>query len=303
MNYYIWDKQTRLLGIPAEIILETRPDFRNDDVIVISNEEENIITVESKTHFKELYNIDSNDVDIVALSVIHEMKKENTKTIKEALKELDEERDPDSSLKSYMDIIRELEEEARREEEYNAYIEAKADRYEDPDVKVISLADIGDNVKIKKINIVLEHAFLAEDKENLRKLKCMYKYNERLDELKLQLSKAELAGNEREVNMVSKEIELLNSEIEDECNATVKLDATAIYDYGDNLIIHCENNLNMIIDNSIVDSFRENAIEYERRDENNERYKVHYKTINISLSGWYNELNERGNTIFITNID
>ena len=57
MNYYIWDKQTRLLGIPAEIILETRPDFRNDDVIVISNEEENIITVESKAHFKDLYNI------------------------------------------------------------------------------------------------------------------------------------------------------------------------------------------------------------------------------------------------------
>ena len=53
MNYYIWDKQTRLLGIPANIILETRPDFRNDDVIVISDEEESIITVESKTHFKE----------------------------------------------------------------------------------------------------------------------------------------------------------------------------------------------------------------------------------------------------------
>lgn len=303
MNYFIWDKQTRLLGIPAEIILETRPDFRNDEVIVISNEEENIITVESKTYFKDLYNIDSNDVDIIALSVIHEMKKEGTKTIKEALKELDDERDPDSTLKTYMDIIRELEEEARQEEEYNAYIEAKADRYEDPDVKVISLKDISDEVKVKKINVVLEHVFIAEDKDKLYDLKCMYKFNNTMDELKMKLSKAELEGNEQEINRIHKEIGLLNNDIEDECNATIKIDATALYDYGDNLIIHCENNLNMIVDNSIVESFRENSIEYERRDDNNEKYKVHYKTINITLSGWYNELNERGNTIFVTNID
>ena len=301
MNYYIWDKQTRLLGIPANIILETRPDFRNDDVIVISDEEESIITVESKTYFKELYDISSDDVDIVALAVIHEMRKESTKTIKEALKELDDERDPDSSLKSYMDIIRELEEEARREEEYNAYIEAKADRYDDPNVKVINLEDV--TAKVKKINVVLEHVFIAEDRENLSKLKCLEKYNNALNELKMKLSKAELEGDEQAVNMVNKEITLLSDEIEDECNATIKIDATAIYDYGDNIIIHGENNLNMIIDTSIVDSFRENSIEYERRGKDNEKYKVHYKTVNITLSGWYNELNERGNTVFVTNID
>lgn len=301
MNYYIWDKQTRLLGIPANIILETRPDFRNDDVIIISDEEESIITVESKTHFKELYDISSDDVDIVALAVIHEMRKESTKTIKEALKELDDERDPDSSLKSYMDIIRELEEEARREEEYNAYIEAKADRYDDPDVKVISLEDV--TAKVKKINVVLEHVFIAEDRENLSKLKCLEKYNNALNELKMKLSKAELEGDEQAVNMVNKEITLLSDEIEDECNATIKIDATAIYDYGDNIIIHGENNLNMIIDTSIVDSFRENSIEYERREEDDNKYRVHYKTVNIKLSGWYNELNERGNTVFVTNID
>lgn len=301
MNYYIWDKQTRLLGIPANIILETRPDFRNDDVIIISDEEESIITVESKTHFKELYDISSDDVDIVALAVIHEMRKESTKTIKEALKELDDERDPDSSLRTYMDIIRELEEEARREEEYNAYIEAKADRYDDPNVKIINLEDV--TAEVKKISVVLDHVFIAEDRENLSKLKCLEKYNNTLNELKMKLAKAELEGDEQAVNMVNKEITLLSEEIEDECNATIKIDATAIYDYGDNIIIHGENNLNMIIDTSIVDSFRENSIEYERREEDDNKYRVHYKTVNIKLSGWYNELNERGNTVFVTNID
>jgi hypothetical protein len=229
------------------------------------------------------------------------MRKESTKTIKEALKELDDERDPDSSLRTYMDIIRELEEEARREEEYNAYIEAKADRYDDPDVKVINLEDV--TAKVKKINVVLEHVFIAEDRENLSKLKCLEKYNNALNELKMKLSKAELEGDEQAASMVIKEIALLSDEIEDECNATIKIDATAIYDYGDNIIIHGENNLNMIIDTSIVDSFRENSIEYERRGEDDEKYKVHYKTVNITLSGWYNELNERGNTVFVTNID
>lgn len=303
MNYYIWDKQSRLLGLPASVILESRPDFRDDDVIVISNEMTDIITVETKTYFKELYNITSDDVDIIALSTIHEMRKDEIKTIKEVLKELDDKRDPDSTLKTYMDIIKELEEEAKQEEEYNAYIEAKADRYEDPAVKVISLKDISDEVKVKKINVVLEHVFIPEDGDKLYDLKCMYKFNDAMNELTMKLSKAELEGDEQEINRVRKEIELLNKDIEDECNATIKIDATALYDYGDNLIIHCENNLNMIVDNSIVESFRENSIEYERRDDNNEKYKVHYKTINIILSGWYNELNERGNTIFVTNID
>ena len=165
------------------------------------------------------------------------------------------------------------------------------------------IKDIADEVKVKKIIVVLEHAFIVEDEDKLYNLKCMYKFNNAINELKMKLSKAKLEGDEQEINRLYKEIELLNNDIEDECNATIKIDATAIYDYGDNLIIHCENNLNMIVDNSIVESFRENSIEYERRDDNNEKYKVHYKTINITLSDWYNQLNERGNTIFVTNID
>ena len=302
MNYYIWDKQSRLLGIPASVILENRPDFRNDDVIVISNETNGIITIESKTYFKELYEITSDDVDIVALAAIHEMRKDEIKTVEEVLKELDDERDSNSSLKPYMEILKELEEDAKQEEEYNAYIASK-DRYEDPDVKVISLYDIPDDVKVKKINVVLSHAFIVEDKSNITNLKCMKKYKDNLEVLKQKLSKAELEGDDSTVNMVNKELALLHADVEDECDATVKIDAIAIYDYNDALIIQCENGLNMIIDSVIVDSIRENSIEYERRGEDNENYKVHYKTVNIELIGWYNELNERGNTIFVTNID
>ena len=302
MNYYIWDKQSRLLGIPASVILETRPDFRDDDVIVISNETNSIITVESKTYFKELYEITSDDVDIVALATIHEMRKDEIKTVEEVLKELDDERDPNSPLKTYMEILKELEEDAKQEEEYNAYIASK-DRYEDPDVKVISLHDIPEDVKVKKINVVLSHAFIAEDRSNITDLKCMKKYKDNLEALKQKLTKAELEGDESAVNMVNKELALLHADVEDECDATVKIDAIALYDYNDALIVQCENGMNMIIDSAIIDSFRENSIEYERRGEDNEKYKVHYKTVNIVLSGWYNELNERGNTIFVTNID
>ena len=76
MNYYIWDKQTALLGIQPNVLLDIRPDFKYDDVIVITNEDENIITVETKTYFKDMYNIESDDTDIVALAVIHGMDEE-----------------------------------------------------------------------------------------------------------------------------------------------------------------------------------------------------------------------------------
>ena len=48
---------------------------------------------------------------------------------------------------------------------------------------------------------------------------------------------------------------------------------------------------------------KESAIEYEKTNtENGERFRVHYKTINIELAKYYNELCERGNSVFITRL-
>jgi hypothetical protein len=45
---------------------------------------------------------------------------------------------------------------------------------------------------------------------------------------------------------------------------------------------------------------RTNSIEYEKRKEgSDEKYRVHYKTVNIVLDECFNELVERNNTAFI----
>jgi hypothetical protein len=293
MKYFIWDKESRILGIPAQIILETRPDFKNDIVIVISNDNNEIITVESKTCLKDMYEIHSDDIDIIAQAAMTKIAKDNPKTIVEALKEKDDVRE-DDTVRAYLDIL----------EDFNKVeIDESEDKYEDPDVKIIDLSDVSEGIEVKKLRVNLSHVFIAEDKSKIANMQCMVNYKTEKEKLTMKLEKAKMEGDYHEVNLITREIELLDYDISDECDAKIKLDVERIFDYGDNIIMHCVNGLNVIIDTSIVNSLRENAIEYEKRKENNEKYRVHYKTVDIVLNAWYNELNERGNTVFITNID
>ena len=50
MDYYVWDKKSNLIGMSAMTIMNSRPDFKHDDVIVIhkKGEPENIVMVETK---------------------------------------------------------------------------------------------------------------------------------------------------------------------------------------------------------------------------------------------------------------
>ena len=153
------------------------------------------------------------------------------------------------------------------------------------------------------MRINLSHVFIAEDKSKIPDMNCMYIYKSEMENLSVKLDKAKLKGDDHEIELLNREIELLSFDIADECEARIKLDAERIFDYGDNIIIQCVDGLNVIIDTTVINSLRENAIEYEKRRENNEKYRVHYKTVDIVLNSWYNELNERGKTVFITNID
>ena len=293
MKYFIWDKESRILGIPAQIILETRPDFKNDIVIVISNDKNEIITVESKTCLKDMYEIYSDDIDTIAQAAMNKIARDNPKTIVEALKEKDDARE-DDTVRAYLDILEDFK---------KVEIDESEDKYEDPDVKIIDLSDVPEGIEVKKMRVNLSHVFIAEDKSKIADMKCMTNYKTEKEKLVIKLEKARIEGDDHEVNLITREIELLEYDINDECDARIKLDAERIFDYGDNIIIHCVNGLNIIIDTTIINSLRENAIEYEKRKENNEKYRVHYKTVDIVLNSWYNELNERGNTVFITNID
>lgn len=296
MNYYIWDKQTALLGIQPNVLLDIRPDFKYDDVIVITNEDEDIITVETKTYFKDMYNIESDDPDIVALAVIHGMD-EDELTIEDKLQQMDEESDYELS---FTDILEDVMN--RYNEKQNTSLATKyIDTFEDPYVKIIDLSDVSEDVESKKLTVVFQHAFITEIKE-IEKLKFMSKFKETEELLLDKKEKALHEGDDISVELIDKELKALESEIEDTCDITFKVDAKAIYHYDSNLLIECENGQMINVNSEVIESLRESAIEYEKSRGNGERYKVHYKTVNIELSECYNEVIERGNSVFIIEI-
>lgn len=296
MNYYIWDKQTALLGIQPNVLLDIRPDFKYDDVIVITNEDEDIITVETKTYFKDMYNIESDDPDIVALAVIHGMD-EDELTIEDKLQQMDEESDYELSFTDILEDVMNKYNEKQNTSLATKYI----DTFEDPYVKIIDLSDVSEDVESKKLTVVFQHAFITEIKE-IEKLKFMSKFKETEELLLDKKEKALHEGDDISVELIDKELKALESEIEDTCDITFKVDAKAIYHYDSNLLIECENGQMINVNSEVIESLRESAIEYEKSRGNGERYKVHYKTVNIELSECYNEVIERGNSVFIIEI-
>ena len=243
-----------------------------------------------------MYNIESDDPDIVALAVIHGMD-EDELTIEDKLQQMDEESDYELS---FTDILEDVMN--RYNEKQNTSLATKyIDTFEDPYVKIIDLSDVSEDVESKKLTVVFQHAFITEIKE-IEKLKFMSKFKETEELLLDKKEKALHEGDDISVELIDKELKALESEIEDTCDITFKVDAKAIYHYDSNLLIECENGQMINVNSEVIESLRESAIEYEKSRGNGERYKVHYKTVNIELSECYNEVIERGNSVFIIEI-
>lgn len=303
--YYIWDKKSDLMGVAASVMLDARPDFKYDDVLVICNEKATIVTIETKSYFKEFYNIDSDDPDEVAKQVIEKMDEDELTLDKKIEDNLSDE---DKDDKSFMDIIEDVMSKIKDEHPDEIYfIEDITDKFmdddfEDPYVKNIDLSDASEDAEVKKLTVVFSHAFITEIK-NLENLKFMEKYKSTKQLLLDKREKALHEDDEISLELLNKELTSLYKEIEDTCDITFKVDATSIQHYDTNMIIHCENGQTIIINNDVVESVRESAIEYEKtKDGGNGRYRVHYKTVNIELSECYNEVLERGNSVFIVEI-
>lgn len=305
MRYYIWDKKSELLGISASVMLDARPDFKDDDVLVICNEKATVIIIETKSYFKEAYLIDSNDPHAVARQVIEKMDEEESTLDKKIEENLSDEDKEDTS---FMDIIEDVMSKIKNDYPDEVYfVEDVTDKfmdddYEDPYVKNIDLTDVNEDVEVKKLTVVFSHAFITEIKD-LENLKFMDKYNSTKQLLIDKREKAMHEDDEISIELINKELASLYKEVDDTCDVTFKVDATSLQHYDTNMIIHCENGQTIIINNDVVESVRESAIEYEKtRDGGNGRYKVHYKTVNIELSECYNEVVERGDSVFIVEI-
>ena len=167
MNYYIWNKEDSVMGLSAQTLFASRPDFKYDFVIVIhkTDDKNNVVMMETMEGLREADDIDSTEPLVVGFLVSTILEDEEHETIHEHLEKIDEENeDNDDELLRYAklleDIIKnEIETQLDKLEEKDIPL---ADSYKDPACKVIDLSDVNDNVAVKKLQVDLKHAFVAE---------------------------------------------------------------------------------------------------------------------------------------------
>lgn len=313
MEYFIWDKQTSLIGLSASTLFNSRPDLKYDDVIVIhkKGQPDNIVMIETKKELKCLYDIESDDADVVGFitSVILAQESEETMVdkLQKELKNSDEllKSDDDDMLNEYAKMLENIINEINDDKVQNCDDELfnlPDIDYMDPECKIIDLSDVDDNVQEKKLTVSFKHAFVTEA-TNITDLRCMEGFNEELAELDLQREKYAIEGNSERAELMSAKIQALLEDILDSCDATIKIDVDKIYQYEDNLIMDCVNGQTIIVQQNVVNSMRTSAITYEKtREGTGEKYRVFYRTVDISLDECCNELIERNNTVFVVEI-
>ncbi len=315
MNYYIWNKKDSVMGLSANVLLNSRIDFKHDDVIVIHKKEDknNIVMMETAKELKYTYDIDSDDPQVIGFIVSVILTREDHETVKETLKKLDEENkasaEDDSVVDEYTklleDIIKaEIEKglEAFDDPECNdPYIPLNG-QYMDPECNIIDLSDVDENIPEKKLTVKLKHAFVA-DSTSITDLKCMESFNKQIKELKKERDAYQMQSNEDGVESANRKLSSMYTEIEDSCDATLSIEATKIYQYNEAVIVDCTNGQTLIIDKLALKSSKTSAISYEKCDGGSDvKYKVFYKTVTMDLSECYNEVVERGNTLFVVSI-
>ena len=315
MKYYIWNKEDSVMGLSANVLLNSRIDFKHDDVIVIykNNDRNNVVMMESAKELKYTYDIDSNDPDVIGYLVSVILTQEDHKTIQEALEELDEENKKEANDDEVVDEYKKLLEDIIRAEiekglqafddpEINeTHIPLKG-QYVDPECNVIDLSDVDEAVDEKKLTVVLKHAFVA-DSTTIVDLKCMDSFNKQVAELKKERDAYQMQSNEDGVETTNRKLSQMYANIEDSCDATLNIEANKVYQYKDSIIVDCTNGQTIIIDKWAYKSAKTSSISYEKFEGSSQlKRKVFYKTVNVELSECYNEVVERGNTLFVISI-
>ena len=309
MDFFIWNKQDTVMGLSANVLLNSRLDFLRDEVIVVhkKGDKRNVVMMETATSLRETYDIESNDPQVIGLVVSVILAQEDAETVREMLQKMDE----DNKAKEDIDLVdeytkllddllrRDIENEMKRND--GRSIIPYMPPYMDAECNIIDLEDV-ESAQVKTLTVVLNHAFISEVSD-VTELRCMSGFNEKLKELEVRREKYANESDFASVEMITRQIDEMEDDILDSCDATLKIEATRVYQYENNVIIDCANGQTIIMDSDVVKSLKTSSIEYEKRDGKvDEKYRVHYKTVDIKLSECYNEVKERGNTVFVISI-
>ena len=313
MNFYVWNKKDSIMGLSAQTLFASRPDFNYDDVIVIYKQDDrnDVVMMDTASELRMAYDIDSTDPKVIGFVVAVILTEEDKETIKEYLKKLDKENElnseDDAMVEEYAKLLDDLlmkEMDERFEFSFDKFEEEQciplSGSYTDPECKIIDLSDVREDIPDKRLFLVLKHAFVTESTDILA-LKCMESFNEQIKELEEKREKHVHESNLEAAELATHQIETMKMDIMDSCDATLKIAVNKIYQYENVVFAECTNGQTIIIDQEVMSSLRTSAIEYEKND-NGHKYRVHYKTVDVVLNECYNEVIERGETVFIVSI-
>ena len=305
MNFYVWNKEDSIMGLSAQTLFASRPDFKYDDVIVIYKEgdKNNVVMIETANELRMTYDISSIDPEVIGFLVAVILTEEDKETIRELLKELDNENKlthEDDDVEEYTKLLEDLlNKELEEQFEDRIFIPMEGE-YNDPQCKITDLSDLKGELGEKKLTLILKHAFVTESTDILS-LKCMQSFNEQLKELEEKREKYIQEADFGSAELTEHQIENLKLEVMDSCDATLKIDVDRVYQYDNVIMVDCCNGQSIIIDGAVINSARSSAIEYEKSN-NGQKYRVHYRSVDVVLNECYNEVIERGNTVFIVSI-
>jgi len=308
MDYFIWDREESLLGLSAGTILNSRADFKYGTVIVIhkKGDRKNVVMMETLQGLRDLYEIDSTNPDVVGFVVAVILAQEQAQTIKEKLEQQDDE-NKDELLETYTGLLEDLNSKMN-----DMNIDVKKDEktlliplalsYIDPECSILDLSDIDEDVEEKTITVVLDHVFISGEKA-VDELKCAVNFKNELDKLLSDKYIQKKQNDEDALAITERKIEMLESEVSDESDALLRINVNKVYQYPNVVICDCENGQTLYIQREAINTIKNSSIAYEKRREgSNEKYKVHYKIMNINLNTFHNELLERGNSVFVIEI-
>ena len=84
MEFFIWNKKDSVMGLSANVLLNSRVDFMHDDVIVIhkKGDKRNVVMMETAGSLRETYDIESKDANVIGFVVSVILAQEDMKTVR-----------------------------------------------------------------------------------------------------------------------------------------------------------------------------------------------------------------------------
>lgn len=267
MEWRIWNKEESIMGMEKEDIIDFHPNYIDDEIVIISDENQNDVYFNSINGLKKLFNLDTDDVEDIVDYAIVEFER---------------------GYKSIGDLLNPIPTTMWQTKEQNTTSPIHAMQCRRTKVENNGMDD-------ERINLIL-------DGVNVRggiNLKILSEYKKQVDDL---MEENRKALEEKDYNLsgkLTKSIKELICGVTGD-DSTITLNAIEVCEYQNILIALCANSQVIFIDKDLTENINYSEIKYERKiNDGKDIQKVHYVNIHVKLEYGMTRLTEKNNSVFV----